>query len=225
MGRPKSNEREDIRNLVLEKAKALFVSEGYNNITIRKIAKAIGYTPATIYLYFSSKNEILFELHNEGFKLLYQYKMRVNDHEEPLDALEKLCVGGRLYIDFALDNPDYYELMFNMPEPHNYMAQNQENQPVDYAMRAYTYLRESIQECKSEGYFAEVTTDTATFTFWSLVHGIVSLIIRKRVPYPQAPTHQLAQEAIDFVKELIASQRFTTDIRDRLRWIEKGEKH
>lgn len=221
MGRPKSNEREDIRNLVLEKAKALFLKEGYTNITIRKIARAIGYTPATIYLYFQSKDEILYELHNEGFRLLYEYKMTIGEPEIS-SALDRLHKGGKIYIDFALENPDYYELMFNMPEPRNFMAQHKhkEGSADDYAMRSYEFLKKSVQLCKDEGYFRDVDVDTAAFTFWSVVHGMVALIIRKRVPYPQAPTRQLADEAFDFFGKLITSERFASDTRDSLRLID-----
>lgn len=215
MGRRKSTEREDIRSLVLEKAKSLFLKEGYANITIRKIARAIGYTPATIYLYFQSKDEILYELHNEGFKLLYQYKLKIGG-TEPLDPMARLNKGGKIYIDFALENPDYYELMFNMPEPRNFMAKQKKGAASDYAMRSYEFLKESVQLCKAAGYFKDVDVDTATFTCWSLVHGLVALIIRKRAPYPQAPTKQLAHEAIDFYGEMIIAGRFVSDMRDSL---------
>jgi AcrR family transcriptional regulator len=222
MGRPKSNEREDIRSLILEKAKALFLKEGYGNITIRKIARAIGYTPATIYLYFQSKDEILYELHNEGFKLLYQYKLKIGG-AEPVDPMERLNKGGKIYIDFALDNPDYYELMFNMPEPRNFMAKQKKGAVGDYAMRSYEFLKESVQLCKAAGYFKDVDVDTAAFTCWALVHGLVALIIRKRVPYPQAPTKQLAHEAIDFYGEMIIAERFVSDTRDSLRSIARNK--
>jgi AcrR family transcriptional regulator len=209
MGRPKSNEREDIRSLVLEKAKALFLQEGYANITLRRIARAIGYTPATIYLYFQSKDEILYELHNEGFRLLYEYKMKIGEAGTS-SAMDRLLKGGEIYIDFALDNPDYYELMFNMPEPRKFMALHKKDSD-DYAMRSYEFLRTSVQMCKNDGYFKDVDVDTAAFTFWSVVHGMVALIIRKRVPYPQAPTRQLAHEATEFFGRLIAVERFVCD--------------
>jgi len=219
MGRPKSNEREDIRSLVLEKAKALFLKEGYANITIRKISLSIGYTPATIYLYFQSKAEILFELHNEGFRLLYEYKMKIGEAGTS-GAMDRLRNGGKIYIDFALENPDYYELMFNMPEPRNFMAMHRKGAADDYAMRSYEFLKQSVQMCKDEGYFKDVDVATAAFTFWSVVHGLVALIIRKRVPYPQAPTRQLAHEAIEFFGRLIAVERFASDARESLKLIE-----
>ena len=202
MARPKESEREDIRALVLTKAKKLFLELGYRNITIRKIAGEIGYTPATIYLYFKNKDEILYELHNEGFKLLYQYKMKMAA-ENPETAVERLHRGGRMYIDFALENPEYYELMFNMPEPRDFMQDQlsgagPDRGMVDYAMRSYDFLKEGVRQLMDEGYLQGIDPDTATFSFWATVHGIVTLIIRKRIPYPQAPGRDLAYASIDF---------------------------
>jgi AcrR family transcriptional regulator len=203
MARPKESEREDIRALVLEKAKKLFLDVGYGKITMRRIAKEIGYTPGTIYLYFKNKEEILYELHNAGFKLLYQYKLNMLDSGVS-NALERLREGGKTYVAFALENPEYYELMFNMPEPRDHLetlkkaTDNVRGEgSIDYAMQSYAFLKQSIQACLDEGYLQEVDPDTATFAFWALAHGLVSLIIRKRIPYPQEASRELADAAID----------------------------
>ncbi|MBU2551435.1 MAG: TetR/AcrR family transcriptional regulator [Proteobacteria bacterium] len=201
MGRPKDSDRRDVRALILEQAKKLFYEQGYGQITIRKIAREIGYSPAAIYLYFQNKDEILYELHNEGFRLLYEYKMRVisDGVEGPEDRLNK---GGLMYINFALDNPEYYEVMFNMPEPRDFMDRQQKSgdvgERVDYAMLSYRFLREGVQGLLDAGHFPGVDVDTAAFAFWAFVHGLVSLIIRKRIPYPQAPTRELAHQVMEF---------------------------
>jgi AcrR family transcriptional regulator len=210
MGRPKECEREDVKGLILEKAKKLFYEEGYGNITIRKIAKEIGYSPATIYLYFKSKDEILYELHNEGFRLLYQYKMRMIENGVS-DSIDRIDQGGRMYIDFALENPEYYEVMFNMPEPRDFMNKHlkdgDEEGRGDYAMLSYRSLRDGVQWLKDDGYLTGVDADTAAFSFWAMVHGTVSLIIRKRIPYPQAPTKKLAYQVLDFYMKTLPLKR------------------
>jgi AcrR family transcriptional regulator len=189
---------------VLEKAKRLFLDIGYKRLTVRRLAQEIGYTVGTIYLYYQNRDEILYELHNEGFRLLYEYKQRVV-RDEAVDALERLRRGGRVYIDFALENPDYYELMFNMPEPKNFM-ELQAGRPGavdDYAMRSFNFLRESIRLCTEEGYLKGHDVDTAAFMFWSFVHGLVSLMIRNRIPHSQAPTRRFAYQSVDMMMELV----------------------
>ncbi len=212
MARPKESDRQDIRALVLHKAKKLFLQLGYHNITMRKIAEEIGYTPGTIYLYFTSKEEILYELHNEGFRLLYHYKMSMLDSGVS-GALDRLTKGGKTYIAFALENPEYYEVMFNMPEPRDYMdglvseKHRRRDLSIDYAMRSYEFLKQGIQQCQEEGYLKGVDIDIATFLFWSTIHGIASLTIRKRVPFSQPSTQKLAEEAVDLFMSMVSTQK------------------
>jgi AcrR family transcriptional regulator len=209
MTRPKESERKDVRTLILNRAKALFLTDGYKRITIRRIAAEIGYTPGTIYLYFKNKEEILYELHNEGFKLLYKHKLNIANSGIN-SALKRLRAGGRMYISFALEHPDYYEVMFNMPEPRDYIKKLREaakttdnHTQVDFALKSYTFLKQSILECIEEGYIQAVDPDIATVTFWSFGHGLASLIIRKRIPYPYEASQELADKAIDFFMSMI----------------------
>jgi hypothetical protein len=89
-----------------------------------------------------------------------------------------------------------------MPEPRDFMRNHpkaaREGGGGDYAMLPYESLRESAQGLKDEGYFPDVDVDTAAFSFWAMVHGVVFLIIRKRIPYPQAPTKKLPYQVLDF---------------------------
>src|SRR2546426_11617054 len=63
-------DREAVRRAILDAARELFVTEGYQNVSIRKIAERIEYSPAAIYGYFPSKDDIFFALAEEGFRLL-----------------------------------------------------------------------------------------------------------------------------------------------------------
>src|ERR1043166_4167468 len=63
-------DRESVRRGILDAARELFVSEGYQNVSMRKIAERIEYSPAAIYGYFPSKDDIFFALAEEGFRLL-----------------------------------------------------------------------------------------------------------------------------------------------------------
>ncbi|VTQ03121.1 TetR/AcrR family transcriptional regulator [Sphingobacterium daejeonense] len=66
----KLKHKEDLRTLILEAAKKLFVQEGYEATSIRKIAKEIGFSPTTIYLYYKDKSDIVYALHQVGFGIL-----------------------------------------------------------------------------------------------------------------------------------------------------------
>jgi AcrR family transcriptional regulator len=106
-------DREAVRRAILDAARELFVSEGYQNISIRKIAERIEYSPAAIYGYFPSKDDIFFALAEEGFRLLGD--PGAGDRKEHLQRLEPLdrirAIFWRLY-EFSRDHPQYFELMF-----------------------------------------------------------------------------------------------------------------
>src|ERR1041385_6252261 len=106
-------DREAVRRSILDAARELFVTEGYRNVSIRKIAEKIEYSPAAIYGYFPSKDDIFYALAEEGFRLLHgsndgAFNARLGGIE-PLDRIKAIL--WRLY-DFSRQQPQYFELMF-----------------------------------------------------------------------------------------------------------------
>jgi len=86
------------------------VTEGYRNVSMRKVADRIEYSPAAIYSYFPSKDDIFFALAEEGFRLLAQHLLEATQHvAEPFDRLRR---GLRVFYEFSKTNPEYFELMF-----------------------------------------------------------------------------------------------------------------
>ena len=106
-------DREAVRRAILDAARELFVTEGYRNISIRKVAERIEYSPAAIYGYFPSKDDIFFALAEEGFRLLGDPGGAVHHPEfaslEPLDRIR--AIFWRVY-EFSREHPQYFALMF-----------------------------------------------------------------------------------------------------------------
>ncbi|MBS1517908.1 MAG: TetR/AcrR family transcriptional regulator [Bacteroidetes bacterium] len=171
----KDRDREKMKKLILDASLKLFISEDYSRISMRKIAEKIEYSPGTIYLYFKNKDEILYELHNMAFDKFYREQQKVNSIKEPF---EKLREHGKIYINFAINNPEYYELMFIM----NATGIEIEKKSNWYAgKRTFEFLMQNIQECLDNGYFKSHDVFSASMAMWSFVHGIVSLYLRKRM--------------------------------------------
>src|SRR6266704_2957044 len=85
-------DREAVRRAILDAARELFVAEGFRNVSIRKIAERIEYSPAAIYSYFPSKDDIFFALAEEGFRLLFSYgaSPRPADAGDPIDSIRAM---------------------------------------------------------------------------------------------------------------------------------------
>jgi AcrR family transcriptional regulator len=104
-------EREAVSRAILDAARELFVTHGYHEVSIRKIADRIEYSPAAIYSYFPSKDDIFFALAEEGFRLLFSYGQDIDEHaaEDPADVLRQMFWR---YYQFSKDHPEYFALMF-----------------------------------------------------------------------------------------------------------------
>jgi len=106
-------DREAVSRAILDAARELFVAEGYGNVSIRKIAERIQYSPAAIYSYFPSKDDIFFALAEEGFRLLGSpASPGVQAELEGLPPFDRLrAIFWHLY-EFSRDHPQYFALMF-----------------------------------------------------------------------------------------------------------------
>jgi AcrR family transcriptional regulator len=170
----KERQKQEIKRLILDTARKLFLEEGFEKVTLRHLAGKIEYSPATIYLYFKDKDEILFELHQEGFRELIKRKESVAGIRDPL---ERLRAFAEVYLNFALENPEYYDLMFIMRSPIRCI---QNENTVDIGMRSYDMLKRTVQECIDAGLIASAGADVVAFALWSSMHGMISLLVRNR---------------------------------------------
>lgn len=172
----KIKEKEVLRSLILDSAKKLFIENGVEQTTIRAIAKNIDYSVGTVYFYFKDKNEILDALHTQGFAQLGQ---QFSVLQNVSDSMERLMAMGKLYIDFALKNPDMYELMFSLKAPMEALHNN-EHEQWDEGISAFGALKNTVNACINAGRFNGHTAEPLTYMIWSVVHGMCSLHISKR---------------------------------------------
>jgi AcrR family transcriptional regulator len=172
----KQKEREELRTMILEAAKALFISHGVANTSIRNIAEQIEYSPATIYLYFKDKDDILHALHSEGFRELGNRMQILQAVSDPLERLKAL---GRVYLDFAHQNAEMYELMFIAKAPMDYLDKTDEEQWQE-GKRAFDFLKNTVAACIEKGHFKGHQSGPLSFLIWSSVHGMVALHVSDR---------------------------------------------
>lgn len=172
----KEKQKEEIRKMILDASMKLFVEEGFEKVSIRRIADIIQYSPTTIYLYFKDKNEILFYLNQAGFIKLLEQNKELPLLQNPLLRLHKM---GENYIRFGLENPEYYDLMFIQPAPMEKLAELNLGEWKN-AELTKEMLKNMIAECMAKGIIKNHDVTMVAMAFWGLVHGLVSLSIRRR---------------------------------------------
>jgi AcrR family transcriptional regulator len=172
----KEKQKLEIRKLILDASMKLFVEEGFSNVTIRRIADLIEYSPTTVYLYFKDKDEIFFNLHEIGFQKMQELNGNLATINNPLLRLHKM---GENYLNFGMKNPEYYNLMFIEREPMKKLSEmGCEWTKGDTAIGL---LKTTVSECMEKGHIAKGDAQLISLSIWSFVHGLVSLAIRERM--------------------------------------------
>lgn len=166
----KLKHKEDLKQSILEAAKKLFIKDGYEATSIRKIAAEIEFSPTTIYLYYKDKSAISHALHQEGFKLLASQFSILGYIENPFERLKAM---GKVYMQFALENNDFYELMFNRAEPLGCVDDHWEE-----GEQAFRLLLMNVQACQEAGYFKSFDPEAFSLFIWSTMHGLCTLKIK-----------------------------------------------
>jgi AcrR family transcriptional regulator len=159
-------ERQAVRQAILDAARDLFVSEGYRNVSIRKIAERIEYSPAAIYSYFPSKDDIFFALAEEGFRRLDARVRSVVPHEDPLQEVRSTWWA---YYEFSKEQREFFELMFvdrSVPQ----ITEQWTGLAFVHQMLAFAASR--IQRCIDSGYFHRDTdAEVAMHLIWGSLTG------------------------------------------------------
>ncbi|GAB3225848.1 TetR/AcrR family transcriptional regulator [Algoriphagus aestuariicola] len=172
----KERDKEELREKILVAAKSLFLEKGVEKTSIRNIADQIEYSPGIIYHYFRDKNEIFHALHQGGFSQMMEKMQVLRSVRNPMERLKAM---GSIYVGFALENPDMYDLMFIKEAPIDHVY-NSEHDNWKEGGGTFEYLRMTIKECAEQGHFKGHDLEPLTYLIWSAVHGMVSLNIRKR---------------------------------------------
>jgi len=171
----KERDRLQLREKIVTAAIELFLERGFEKTSIRTIASAIEYSPATIYLHFKDKNELFYEISERAFTVLYQYLQEAQHLEPPIDRMRAM---GMNYIKFAFENPGYYRLMFLMDAP---MKTHHTDKNWKSGDHAFGYLVNTVHACQEDGYFKGKDTEVMSMMIWSFMHGIVSLKVCDRM--------------------------------------------
>ncbi|MGY6560976.1 MAG: TetR/AcrR family transcriptional regulator [Luteibaculaceae bacterium] len=173
----KAKEKEELKALILKAANKLFVTKGVEQTTIRNIAKEIEYSVGTVYVYYKDKNDILHELHTQGFKQLGGEMRVLFSVSDPMERLKAL---GRVYLKFSHENPDMYDLMFSMKAPMEFIESSHKEE-WNEGKATFDVLKQTVFQCLENGHFKGHTLEPLSFLIWSVVHGMATLNNSQRV--------------------------------------------
>jgi len=167
---------DDFRDRLVSVAGRLFARRGYDGVTLRAIASELGCSPMTPYRYFRDKAAIFAAVRTAAYTSFGDAQEQCC--AEPAGPIETLAALGTAYVEFALDSPDAYRLMFELgqPDPDGFPELRAAE------LRSISPLRESMRRAVDAGLIAG-DPDVLTHVFWSGVHGIASLHLAGKLAF------------------------------------------
>jgi len=189
-------EKEKIRSAILATAWHMVKEEGWESLSIRKIAEAIEYSIPVIYDHFENKEAILFEFGKEGFRILAK---KIQQAKEKNDKpAEQLKIIADAYWNFALKNKEYYQLMYGVGMPG---CEIEKCFPERTDFR--NLVMEPIMAIISKSKNPDVNPCLKYFTFWSILHGLISIKSMRNANASDEVNKMVMEDAIEgFLKNL-----------------------
>ena len=173
---PRERRHQKTKQAILQAAQDIIAEKGVNGLSLREIAQRIDYSPAGLYEYFNSKDDIIVAVCVEELEQFSAYLNRVPIDLSPAERIIQL---GQAYLDFARNNPEHFIFIFTTvpPDKASITTLTAENTP-------YIILRQAVQayvEAEEIVLPAEYTVDDVAHIFWAKVHGMAML--RQTVSY------------------------------------------
>jgi AcrR family transcriptional regulator len=172
---------------ILEAAERIFVAEGYEGATIRKIADAVGVSSTALYMHFQDKSCILQEICERTLHVLLARNTELA--AKPLDPVVRARMMLEAYMLWGLEHPNTYQLVYTTPRP-------SVPETADLSSQCYEAFRGVVAEVAAVGRLRTGTADTAAQSLWMAGHGVVALLIA-RPDFPWSPHDDLIRVTLD----------------------------
>lgn len=173
------------REKILAEAMQMVADDGADRITIRNLARRLGFAPATLYTYFRSKDELLQQVALQGFDQLVDV---TREATQLADVAQAMSEGGRRYLDFALKNPALYKLMFEEIDFRGFRGDPSVFVPGRELFELY---RDLYARAVDAGAIRCIDPEVQTVISWSAIHGFAMLALSGRLPPPRMAGTQL----------------------------------
>ncbi len=160
----------DQRDRILGCACDLYLSEGLDGFSMRKLAKQVGVTAPALYRHYQNREHVLADVVREAYREFTAYLYRAL---EGRTAVERFFRAGEGYLDFALQHPRWYELLFISPEHMGMDALPDDIEAMGCAVHQFWVDR--VRECMDEGILRQGDPVQMSLTMWAHAHGLVSL--------------------------------------------------
>jgi AcrR family transcriptional regulator len=160
------------RGEILQAAERIFIAEGYEGATIRKIADEVGVSSTALYMHFPDKSCILAEICDRTIRLLLERNREIA--AKPIDAVVRVRMMLEAYMRWGLEHPNAYQLVYSQQRPLS--ADLWPDDTVDLSKQCYETFSGVVREIAASGRLRTGTADSAAQAFWMSCHGVVAML-------------------------------------------------
>ncbi|MCZ6569389.1 MAG: TetR/AcrR family transcriptional regulator [Deltaproteobacteria bacterium] len=157
-------QRREARRAILDATEAVLVGEGFERLSMRRVAARCGYTVPTLYHHFGDKTGLIDELLEERFAKLLQRARRVRLSDDPVANMVEYASA---FVRFGLQHPSHYRLMTT--------PRQQPSQPPPSAEETRALMERPILELAAAGRLYSNDVEACSQALWALLHGLISL--------------------------------------------------
>jgi AcrR family transcriptional regulator len=177
---------------ILEAAERIFIAEGYEGATIRKIADEVGVSSTALYMHFPDKGQILLEICARTLELLLERNSEIA--AKPLDAVVRVRMMLEAYMRWGLEHPNAYQLVYSQPRPVSAVPWVEDT--ADIGAKCYEIFSGVVREIAASGRLRTGTADSAAQALWMSCHGVVALMA-SRPKFDWADPDELINVTLD----------------------------
>lgn len=171
---------EQQRDRILAEACALFLRDGLDGFSMRKLARAVGVTAPALYRHYDGKEAVLHDVAREAYERMAQYLHRALQGRTPL---ERFQMAGMGYLEFALEHPRLYDALFASPELVGLGDLPPEVEAQGCAVGQF--WNDRIRECMDAGLIRRTDPAGVGLTLWAHAHGLIALRARGLLNFPE----------------------------------------
>ncbi|MEQ1911993.1 MAG: TetR/AcrR family transcriptional regulator [Vicinamibacterales bacterium] len=173
----RARQKAQLRQEIIDAARDILAREGYEQLSMRKVAERIEYSPTAIYLHFEDKRDLVFQVCEETFGRLVSELVTLET--EFKDPVERLRHGMHRYVAFGLRHPQHYLATF-VAVPLDQLPEDIEryNNPDSHGMHALGIMRACVMACVEARTFRPVDADVTARALWAALHGVTALLIQ-----------------------------------------------
>jgi AcrR family transcriptional regulator len=176
-GQKRAYHHGDLKNALIAAGVDLLSKQGVAALSLRKVAQHAGVSHAAPYAHFADKQALIAAISTEGYRHLYAAISAAAERHEGEPA-RQLVEGAWAYLQFALDDTDHFRVAMSG------IVEKEDDYPafVEMSQKSFSLLLRIVGLCQERGILRPGPTELVAVSLWSLVHGLVSLLLEKQIP-------------------------------------------